>query len=250
MTFCLPDTNIVIGRARKTDTRHKTATKALFKYANSDIKILKIVYLETIEVLQWKYNKVKTEIDLARHSLAKNKRIDPCFIGLKDLDEVIRMAKQNVNEDTISYFDAVVSKMRKMAKEKLNPLQAGPDPLQSGSYVADLAIDSDIDMVKGVFDIDEIKDCIDSNYRYEEKKKQLLTQFRLNPFFDDDTNSKDREIAVETVIQAWDIMGKKLDFVTDDREFYFNFNTILPKVASSLNKDHTMVNLVHAPTIR
>jgi hypothetical protein len=244
MTYCLPDTNIVIGRARNVDIRHKTANKALFKYLNSDIRILKIVYLEAIEVLNRKYNKVKTEIDFAKRSVAEKRRVNPAFIGLKDLDEVIKEATPHVDQETATYFQTMVAQMKRMARQKM-------DPFQGGSYVVDLAIDYDIGLINGIFMIDGLGGCIDSDERHRDKRKELMAQFKLlNEFFEDEYHSKDREIAVEAVLQAWEVLEKKVDFITDDYQFSTNFGVVLPLVSAKVSRDHTLVNVIHAPTVQ
>lgn len=227
---CYPDTNVVIGRARKRDPRHKAATNALANRVTSDIKLLRTVFKESADVISRKNQKAISAIHLAMHKVAADKGIPPEKIDGKHFDQVIKEGRSQVDKEIITYFDAIETIMKRMSKQGLNPFA-------SMGYVGDQAIQYDWNSVCAIFLVETVDDCIGcSNDRQKKMRMEIESHLRTaNVFFNDGTNSKDREIAAEAMVVAWDIETKrKTQFLTDDNNFHDALKPSIEIVSSKM----------------
>jgi len=240
---CYPDTNVVISRARRWDPRHKAATSALSNRVMIDIKVLRTVFIESGNVISRKNQEAIKAIQKAMLKIASDKGIPPTMIDGRHLDQIIKEGRTQVDKEIVTYFDAIESIMRGMSKQGLNPFT-------SMGYVGDQAIQRDRSSVSAIFLVETVDDCIGcSNERQKRMKAEIEGHLRsADTFFNDGINSKDREIAAEAMVAAWDIETKrKVHFLTDDNKFHDALKPSIGVVSSKmkLDPDQFMVKKVN-----
>ena len=230
---CYPDTNVVIGRARKRDQRHKAATNALVNRVPNDIKVLKTVFIESGEVISRKNQKAIRAIQQAMQKVAMDKGVSPLNIDGKYFDLIIKEGRSNVDKDIVTYFDSIESIMKAMSKQGLNPFA-------SMGYVGSQAVHQDRHSISVVFLVNDVNDCIGcANDRHKKMKSEIENYLQsVHSFFDDRDNGKDREIAAEAMVVAWDIETKrKTLFLTDDGDFHDALKPSIDVVSSKMKQN-------------
>jgi hypothetical protein len=227
---CYPDTNVVIGRARKNDPRHKATTNALVNRTPSNIKILRTVYIESIKVISRKNQMALKAIQQAILKIAAEKGIAPRDIDGKYYDQILKEGKLNVEKDIVTYFDAIELIMKAMSKQGLNPFT-------SMGFAGDRAIHQDLHSISVVFLVNTLDDCIGcTNDRHKKMMAEIEGHLKsFHSFFDDGDNSRDREIAAEAMVVAWDIETKRETlFLTDDNDFHDALKSSIDIVSSKM----------------
>ncbi len=230
---CYPDTNVVIGRARKRDPRHKAATNALSNRVTSDIKLLRTVFKESGDVISRKNQKAVRAIQQAMHKVAEDKGILPEKIEGEHFDQIMKEGRSQVDKEIMTYFDSIESIMKGMSKQGLNPFA-------SMGYVGDQSIQRDWNSICAIFLVETVDDCVGcSNERHNKMKAEIEGHLRsADTFFNDGINSKDREIAGEAMVVAWDIETKKrAQFLTDDNNFHDALKPSIGIVSSKMKLD-------------
>jgi hypothetical protein len=175
---CLPDTNVVIGRARKRDLRHKAAVRALGHRVIDDIRILRTVYIESGYVVSKKNQEALRAIHGAMHKIAASIGVAPQFINGSHFDQIIKEARSNVDNDIVTYFEAIESMMKLMIKRGVNPFA-------SMGYVGDSVTQQDRRSISDIFLVDSVDDCIGcENGRQLKMMGEIEGHLRSsNPFF-------------------------------------------------------------------
>lgn len=230
---CYPDTNVVIGRARKWDPRHKAATSALSNRVTIDIRILRTVFIESCDVISRKNQKAIGAIQKAMHKVAAENGIPPEKIDGSHFDQIMKEGRSQVDKEIVTYFDAIESTMKRMSKQGFNPFAAM-------GYIGDWAIQQDLKSIYSIFLVEKMDDCIGcSNERQNKMKAEIEGHLRsADTFFNDGTNSKDREIAAEAMVVAWDIETKRrAQFLTDDNNFHDALKPSIGIVSSKMRFD-------------
>lgn len=236
---CYPDTNVVIGRARKRDPRHKAATNALTNRVASDIKLLRTVFKESGYVISRKNQRAVRAIQQAMHKVAADKGIPPEKIDGRYFDQIMKEGRSQVDKEIVTYFDAIESIMKGMSKQGLNPFA-------HMGYVGDHAIQLDWNSICAIFLVETVDDCIGcSNDRHKKMKAEIEGHLQCaDVFFNDGANSKDREIAAEAMVVAWDIETKRrAQFLTDDNNFHDALKPSIGIVSSKMKLDPDQISV-------
>jgi len=215
-SHCYPDTNVVIGRARKMDVRHRAVVQALAFRALADIKVLRTVYVESINVVSKKNQRALREIQAEMLLVASTNGISPQIFSESHMDQILKIARSNVDKDVLTYFESIELLIKTMMKQ-------GLDPFTTMGYVGDCATQQDRRSIGDVFLTDSVDDCVgcvDGRQLNLMREAESLLK-SSSSFFDDKLNSRDREIAAEAMVVAWDIeTSRRSLFLTDDNNFY------------------------------